>query len=148
MRTKRGPKIPLLCWRRGRDSNPRVLSHKLISSQPRYDHFDTSAYEIVLQCRSAHNGAAPFMSATVAWSSAVASPARLATLPALGGFARTKQYLTVLSFATTSIPLRMKLCCRESIAPISPQITIALPIWQRNYYITQKGYLQVLFALF
>lgn len=29
-------------WRRGRDSNPRVLSHKLISSQPRYDHFDTS----------------------------------------------------------------------------------------------------------
>ena len=31
-------------WRRGRDSNPRVVSHKLISSQPRYDRFDTSAY--------------------------------------------------------------------------------------------------------
>ena len=30
-------------WRRGRDSNPRVIAHKLISSQPRYDHFDTSA---------------------------------------------------------------------------------------------------------
>ncbi len=30
--------------RRGRDSNPRELSPKLISSQPRYDHFDTSAY--------------------------------------------------------------------------------------------------------
>ncbi len=29
-------------WRRGRDSNPRVLAHKLISSQPRYDRFDTS----------------------------------------------------------------------------------------------------------
>ena len=31
-----------LRWRRGRDSNPRVVSHKLISSQPRYDRFDTS----------------------------------------------------------------------------------------------------------
>ena len=31
-------------WRRGRDSNPRVVSHKLISSQPRYDRFDTSPY--------------------------------------------------------------------------------------------------------
>ena len=29
-------------WRRERDSNPRVLAHKLISSQPRYDHFDIS----------------------------------------------------------------------------------------------------------
>ena len=35
-------------WRRGRDSNPRELSPKLISSQPRYDHFDTSAYMIKL----------------------------------------------------------------------------------------------------
>ena len=32
--------------RRGWDSNPRVLSHKLISSQPRYDHFDTSPYAV------------------------------------------------------------------------------------------------------
>ena len=31
-------------WRRERDSNPRVLAHKLISSQPRYDHFDISPY--------------------------------------------------------------------------------------------------------
>ena len=31
-------------WRRGRDSNPREIALKLISSQPRYDHFDTSAY--------------------------------------------------------------------------------------------------------
>ena len=32
-----------LCfWRRRWDSNPRALSRKLISSQPRYDHFDTS----------------------------------------------------------------------------------------------------------
>ena len=30
--------------RRERDSNPRVVSHKLISSQPRYDRFDTSPY--------------------------------------------------------------------------------------------------------
>ena len=29
-------------WRRGRDSNPREIALKLISSQPRYDHFDTS----------------------------------------------------------------------------------------------------------
>ena len=31
-----------LVWRRGRDSNPREIALKLISSQPRYDHFDTS----------------------------------------------------------------------------------------------------------
>mgnify|MGYP000027938152 CR=1 FL=1 len=33
-----------LFWRSGRDSNPREVSLKLISSQPRYDHFDTAAY--------------------------------------------------------------------------------------------------------
>ena len=42
--------VPFLIWRRERDSNPRVLSHKLISSQPRYDHFDISAYD---ECRCA-----------------------------------------------------------------------------------------------
>ena len=31
-------------WRRERDSNPRVIAHKLISSQPRYDRFDISPY--------------------------------------------------------------------------------------------------------
>ena len=36
-------------WRRGRDSNPRVLSHKLISSQPRYDHFDISPYYKIVE---------------------------------------------------------------------------------------------------
>ena len=34
---------PCLCWRRRRDSNPRGIAPKLISSQPRYDHFDISA---------------------------------------------------------------------------------------------------------
>ena len=29
--------------RSGRDSNPRAVARKLISSQPRYDHFDTAA---------------------------------------------------------------------------------------------------------
>ena len=29
-------------WRRGWDSNPCAIARKLISSQPRYDHFDTS----------------------------------------------------------------------------------------------------------
>lgn len=37
-----------LFWRSGRDSNPRVVSHKLISSQPRYDRFDTAAYKALL----------------------------------------------------------------------------------------------------
>ena len=32
-------------WRSGRDSNPRAVARKLISSQPRYDHFDTAAYK-------------------------------------------------------------------------------------------------------
>ena len=31
-------------WRSGWDSNPRAIARKLISSQPRYDHFDTAAY--------------------------------------------------------------------------------------------------------
>lgn len=31
-------------WRSGWDSNPRAVACKLISSQPRYDHFDTAAY--------------------------------------------------------------------------------------------------------
>ena len=45
---KREGKLPdgvsPLFWRSGRDSNPRVVAHKLISSQPRYDRFDTAAY--------------------------------------------------------------------------------------------------------
>ena len=31
--------LSYVAWRRERDSNPRVRKHKLISSQPRYDHF-------------------------------------------------------------------------------------------------------------
>ncbi len=31
-------------WRRRWDSNPRTLADQLISSQSRYDHFDTSPY--------------------------------------------------------------------------------------------------------
>ena len=36
-------------WRKERDSNPRVLAHKLISSQPRYDHFDILPYLVVFE---------------------------------------------------------------------------------------------------
>ena len=35
-------------WRSGWDSNPRAVACKLISSQPRYDHFDTAAQCITL----------------------------------------------------------------------------------------------------
>ena len=35
--------MPAPLWRSGWDSNPRDVSIKLISSQPRYDHFDTAA---------------------------------------------------------------------------------------------------------
>ena len=35
----------LTTWRTGWDSNPRAgITDKLISSQPRYDHFDTRPY--------------------------------------------------------------------------------------------------------
>ena len=34
-------------WRSGWDSNPRAVARKLISSQPRYDHFDTAANSLV-----------------------------------------------------------------------------------------------------
>ncbi len=37
-------KTTVLIWRRGWDSNPCDVAVKLISSQPRYDHFDTSPY--------------------------------------------------------------------------------------------------------
>ena len=45
-KTERRLAFRFVFWRRERDSNPRVLSHKLISSQPRYDHFDISPYMI------------------------------------------------------------------------------------------------------
>ena len=35
-------------WRSGWDSNPRAVARKLISSQPRYDLFDTAPYNIKL----------------------------------------------------------------------------------------------------
>ena len=34
--------------RRGWDSNPRALSDKRFSRPPRYDHFDTSAYSVLI----------------------------------------------------------------------------------------------------
>ncbi len=46
-RTFVGRQKCVFCWRRERDSNPRGIAPKLISSQPRYDHFDISAYLIV-----------------------------------------------------------------------------------------------------
>ena len=39
--------IPFV-WRSGWDSNPREIAPKLISSQPRYDHFDTAA--CIVEC--------------------------------------------------------------------------------------------------
>ena len=36
--------MAVLFWRTGWDSNPREIALKLISSQPRYDHFDTCPY--------------------------------------------------------------------------------------------------------
>ena len=38
----------MLIWRTGWDSNPREIALKLISSQPRYDRFDTAACLIVI----------------------------------------------------------------------------------------------------
>ena len=38
--------VEVFRWRSGWDSNPRAVAGKLISSQPRYDHFDTAAYQI------------------------------------------------------------------------------------------------------
>ena len=35
-------RLVCLFWRSGWDSNPRNLTVQLISSQPRYDHFDTA----------------------------------------------------------------------------------------------------------
>ena len=40
-------------WRTGWDSNPRALADYLISSQGRYDHFDTCPYEIAAAKKSA-----------------------------------------------------------------------------------------------
>ena len=45
-----------LFWRSGRDSNPRAIARKLISSQPRYDHFDTAAYSISLPVQADSSG--------------------------------------------------------------------------------------------
>ena len=40
--------VAVLLWRSGWDSNPRAVAGKLISSQPRYDHFDTAAFYCLL----------------------------------------------------------------------------------------------------
>jgi hypothetical protein len=40
------PRISAGFWRREWDSNPRALARKLISSQPRYDHFDIPPYAV------------------------------------------------------------------------------------------------------
>ena len=42
--TKDGLAARLPCWRKRRDSNPRYVAVQLISSQSRYDHFDTLPY--------------------------------------------------------------------------------------------------------
>ncbi len=49
IKTTSSKSYSLFLWRRERDSNPRVLAHKLISSQPRYDHFDISPCMIKLK---------------------------------------------------------------------------------------------------
>ena len=46
-------------WRSGRDSNPRGIAPKLISSQPRYDHFDTAAWCIPNGLPAHRSGRAP-----------------------------------------------------------------------------------------
>ena len=45
-KARKHPQMRMLLafWRRERDSNPRARERKLISSQPRYDHFDISPY--------------------------------------------------------------------------------------------------------
>ena len=46
---------PAPTWRRRWDSNPRALADNLISSQARYDHFDTSPYIIEILEQTASN---------------------------------------------------------------------------------------------
>ena len=57
---KKNPANPLVYWifhwRRRRDSNSRAVAGKLISSQPRYDHFDTSPYMSIRSNLGAKNG--------------------------------------------------------------------------------------------
>ena len=43
--------LPTYPSRSGRDSNPRAVARKLISSQPRYDHFDTAASMLMRQAQ-------------------------------------------------------------------------------------------------
>ena len=51
-RTPQKPSVFKGFWRRRWDSNPRTLAGNLISSQGRYDHFDTSPYEIFLRSQN------------------------------------------------------------------------------------------------
>ena len=41
---KHTDKADVLLWRKRWDSNPRTVARQLISSQSRYDHFDTTPY--------------------------------------------------------------------------------------------------------
>ena len=72
-------------WRSGRDSNPRVVAHKLISSQPRYDRFDTAAYFLLPRLRRtayySRHGAACQMQIRTAFCRAAALRLRAAPRP-------------------------------------------------------------------
>gem|GEM_PF-3251615 len=47
-KTKKSSKDDFFFWRKRWDSNPRALAGYLISSQGRYDHFDTLPYIVKL----------------------------------------------------------------------------------------------------
>ena len=46
----------MFLWRSGWDSNPRRVAPQLISSQSRYDHFDTAPYAAARAAKSIING--------------------------------------------------------------------------------------------
>ena len=54
-RTVQAKRLHCSFWRSGWDSNPRAVARKLISSQPRYDLFDTAPYNIWLTFQSTCN---------------------------------------------------------------------------------------------
>ena len=110
----------LLRWRSGWDSNPRDVAVKLISSQPRYDHFDTAPW----QRRN-------YITRHQTLESLVRTPFSLSRQQThlVSGFAGQRTALTLGSFATDVAVKLISSQPRYDHFDTAP--------WQRRNYITR-----------
>ena len=113
-------------WRRRWDSNPRAVAGKLISSQPRYDHFDTSpCINLLIYCPKRDFESAPLCP--------VAVPEILCSLFASQNFDRCHSLSSLFLplAALASLPTSIRLQIISVSAQMSPcRLIIAVSFWK------------------